>query len=268
MQDPLVAEGSNAGSPDGRRSRNLRLVEFDTTTGDSVAQYIYQLESLADINARIPGTADDFGPNSQGRNIGISAITALNDNEFLVLERDNRGVGEADPLGAAPTGSKRVYKIDLTGATNVSNISLANTNTLPAGVTPVNKSSSPFLDIAAALQAAGQVIPEKLEGLAIGPQLADGSYALLVGTDNDFSVTQGDVGQLDVCTNSSTFTLVPIDSGCPQGQPLIPGYLYSFKASSTELAGYVPPERVPESTATVGLLLLGLGGVSLKRRKL
>jgi hypothetical protein len=144
-------------------------VEFDTATRSPVAQYIYQLESLAAINDRIPGTDDDFGQNSQGRNIGISAITALNNNEFLVLERDNRGVGEADPLGEAPVASKRVYKIDLTGATDVSNISLAGTNTLPAGVTPVSKSL--FLDIAEQLKAAGQVIPEKLEGLAIGPQL-------------------------------------------------------------------------------------------------
>jgi hypothetical protein len=28
------------------------------------------------------------------------------------------------------------------------------------------------------------------EGLAVGPQLNDGSYMLLLGNDNDFSVTQ------------------------------------------------------------------------------
>ncbi len=260
LQDPLV----NEGSPDGRRSQNLRIVEFDTATRSPVAQYIYQLESLAAINDRIPGTDDDFGQNSQGRNIGISAITALNNNEFLVLERDNRGVGEADPLGEAPVASKRVYKIDLTGATDVSNISLAGTNTLPAGVTPVSKSL--FLDIAEQLKAAGQVIPEKLEGLAIGPQLKDGSYAIILGTDNDFSVTQGDAGQLDVCTDGTAFTLVSIDSGCPSGQKLLPAYLYSFKASATELEGFVPPEKVPEPAATVGLMLLGFGGLLLRRQ--
>lgn len=263
LQDPLVNEGANN---DGRRSRNLRLVEFDTATGQNTAQYIYQVEAIGDINARIPGTANDFGATAQGRNIGISAITALNNNEFLVLERDNRGLGEADPTSAAPVGSKRVYKINLAGATNVSGISLAGTNALPTGVTAVNKSL--FLDIADILKTKGQIIPEKMEGLAIGPQLTDGSYAILIGTDNDFSVTQnGSNTQFDVCTNGTTSTQVPIDSGCPTGQSLIPTYLYSFKASSVELGNFVPQQKVPEPTATAGLVLLGLSGFWLKQRK-
>ena len=263
LQDPLV----NEGSPDGRRSNNLRIVEFDTATGLSTAQYIYQLESLVDINNRIPGTENDFGSNSQGRNIGISAITAINNNEFLVLERDNRGVGEADPLGIAPVASKLVYKINLTGATDVSSISLVGTNTLPTNVTPVSKSL--FLDIASALQNAGETLPEKLEGLAIGPQLSDGSYALLLGTDNDFSVTQTSENntQFDVCTDGTSSTQVPIDSGCPEGQSLIPAYLYSFKVSSTELGEFIPPEKVPEPATIGGLALFGLSGLLFKWRK-
>lgn len=258
LQDPLVNEGSNS---DGRRSRNLRFVEFDTTTGTSVAQYIYQLESWADINARVP--SNTFGATSQGRNIGISAITALNNNEFLVLERDNRGVGVEDPTGSNPVASKRVYKIGLTDATDVSGISLAGTNNLPSGVTALSKSL--FLDIADALRGAGQIIPEKFEGLAIGPQLADGSYALLVGTDNDFSVTQTGSGtQFDVCSDGSQ---VIIDSGCPAGSKLIPSYLYSFKTTGAELQGYVAPSKVGEPTSTLGLALLGGCGFWLKRRK-
>lgn len=34
------------------------------------------------------------------------------------------------------------------------------------------------------------VVPEKIEGLALGPQLADGTFSLILVTDNDFSVTQ------------------------------------------------------------------------------
>jgi hypothetical protein len=227
LQDPLV----NEGNPDGRRSPNLRLVEFNTTTAQSVAQYIYTLESVEKINKRIPGTENNFGSNAQGRNIGISAITALNDHEFLVLERDNRGFGVEDPTSSQPIGSKRVYKIDLSGATDVSDISFSGTNKLPANVTAVSKSL--FLDIAATLQAAGEVVPEKFEGLAIGPKLADGSYALLIGTDNDFSVTQTGSGtQFDVCTDG---TQIEIDTKCPAESTLIPTYLYSFKASSSEL---------------------------------
>ncbi|MBE9003601.1 esterase-like activity of phytase family protein [Fortiea sp. LEGE XX443] len=259
LQDPLV----NEGSPDGRRSGNLRIVEFDTNTGDSTAQYIYQLESLADINARVPDNL--FGANAQGRNIGISAITALNNNEFLVLERDNRGFGVEDPTGAIPVGTKRIYKIDLTGATDVTDISLTGTNTLPADVTPVSKTL--FADIAEFLRNAGQPIPEKLEGLAIGPQLVDGSYALIVGTDNDFSVTQNNSNvQFDVCTDGTNFSQVPIDSGCPTGQSLVPTFVYAFRASQQELAGFVPPARVPEPTTTAGLVLLASSALFLKRQ--
>ncbi|AFY40702.1 esterase-like activity of phytase family protein [Nostoc sp. PCC 7107] len=259
LQDPLV----NEGSPDGRRGSNLRIVEFDTNTGNSTAQYLYQLESLADINARVPDNT--FGANSQGRNIGISSITALNNNEFLILERDNRGIGVEDPTGATPVASKRIYKIDLTGATNVADISLTGINTLPAGVTPVSKTL--FADIAEFLRNAGQPIPEKFEGLAIGPQLADGSYALIVGTDNDFSVTQnGDNVQFDVCTDGTNFSQVPIDSGCPTGQSLIPTFVYALNASQAELAGFVPPQRVPEPTTTAALVLMAASSLFVKRQ--
>lgn len=263
LQDPLVSEGN----PDERSSRNIRLVEFDTATGKSVAQYIYQLESIADINLRVP-SSDAFKLNQQGRNIGVSSLSALNDHEILVIERDNRGVGVGDTTGNNPTvGSKRVYKIDLTGATDVSTIGLKGTNNLPSGIKPVSKSSSPLIDLVAALQASGsgQIAAEKLEGIAISPQLNDGSYAVILGTDNDFSVTQNSSGkQFDVCTGG---TQVAIDTPCPTGQTLLPTYLYSFKASSTELAGYVPSQKVPEPTAIAGLMLISLGGFWLKQRQ-
>lgn len=50
---------------------------------------------------------------AQGRNIGVGAIAAINLFEFLVLERDNRGVGIDDPTGTLPVGTKRIYKIDI-----------------------------------------------------------------------------------------------------------------------------------------------------------
>ncbi|MEA5510540.1 esterase-like activity of phytase family protein [Crocosphaera sp. UHCC 0190] len=267
LQDPLVNEGTSGTSDDGRYSGNLRIVEFDTITGNSTAQYIYQLESLVDINDRIPGTANDFPATSQGRNIGISAIIAINNHEFLVLERDNRGLGVDAPTVAdvanTPVGSKRIYSIDITGATDVSGISLAGTNTLPGGIIPVSKSL--FLDIQTALDNAGQIIPEKIEGLAIGPQLNDGSYALLIGTDSDYSVTQnGSNVQFNVCTDfvSQSVNDVAIQDSCPQGLDLIPTYLYSFKESVPD---FVPRETVPEPSAILGLISLGLGGVILRK---
>jgi hypothetical protein len=266
LQDPLVNEGVNGTTSDGRFSRNTRIVKFDVATGQSTGQYIYQLESLADINARIPGAANDFAGSAQGRNIGVSSITALNEKEFLIIERDNRGIGEADPNGTNPVGSKRVFKINIDGATDVSNVNLAGTNSLPAGVTVVDKSL--YLDFAGLLKDNGEKIYEKLEGLTIGPKLADGSYAILLGTDNDFSVTQnGSNVQFDVCTDG--VTTIPnraIGSPCPQGSTLIPSLLYSVKASSTELAGFKAAQPVPEPATFVGSAVFGMWGLWFKRR--
>lgn len=257
LQDPLVNEGA---SNDGRRSRNLRIVQFDTATGNATAQFIYQLEDRADINSRIPGTSNDFTATQQGRNIGISAIIALNDTQFLVLERDNRGVGVEDATGAAPVGSKRVFQIDIAGATDVSAISLAGANSLPSGVTPVSKTL--VLDIAAELTAAGQIIPEKFEGLTIGPRLTSGLYSLLIGTDNDFSVTQTGGGtQFDVCSDG---TQVAIGSACPSGAALIPSFLYAF---TIDLPGYVPQLREVPAPAALGLFGAGLLGLMALRRR-
>jgi hypothetical protein len=236
LQDPLIQEGA---SNDGRRSRNVRLTSFDVASGQPLAQYIYQLEPIADINARIPGTANDFGATSQGRNIGVSAITTLNDTEFLVLERDNRGIGVGDPLGTVPVGSKRIYRINTAGATDVKNVSLAGTNSLPDGVTPVSKSL--FLDIAGTLSNAGLPVPEKMEGLALGLLTRNGKSStsvLFTGTDNDFSVTQDASNvQFDVYTDGSQG---PID-GPSMGRSLIPTFMFSFAG---EIPGYSPaPEH-------------------------
>jgi hypothetical protein len=193
-----------------------------------VAQYIYQLESLASITARVPTNA--FSANAQGVNIAISALTAISDHEFLVIERDNRGFGVDDATGAIPVSTKRIYRIDIASATDVSRISLAETNSLPNGVVPVAKEL--FLDVLAELKQAGAVVPEKIEGLAIGPKLADGGYELLLASDNDFSVTQNDSRvQFDVCVNSITSQQVAIDAGCPAGFSLIPSFLISFKTA-------------------------------------
>lgn len=256
FQDPLVNEGS---SDDGRRSRNLRLVEFDIATGTSTKQLIYPLEDRADINARIDGTADDFSATNQGRSIGVSSITALNDHEFLVIERDNRGLGVEDATGARPVGTKRVYKIDITGATDVSATSLAGNNSLPVGVTPVSKTL--YLDIQAALLAAGLPIPEKIEGLTIGPRLANGSFTVLLGTDNDFSVTQnGDGVQFDVCSDG---TLVDLDGDCLVAAALLPTFLYAFVDAELD---FTEPLRVPEPS-TLPLLIIGMAYFIQRWRK-
>lgn len=277
LQDPLVNEGPvNGGEAQGRRGRNLRIVEFDVATGQSTRQFAYTLENIADINARIPGTADDFTANQQGRSIGVSSITQLPDGRFLVIERDNRGWGVDDTVNKLPIGTKRVYMINIDGTTSdISNVSLAGLANLPAGITAVGKGTQPFLDIQAMLSAAGIPIAEKLEGLAFSPMLADGGRALFVISDNDFSVTQfeGSSTQFEYCTsgpqaNAVSFT-VPLATPCPNGTSLIPTFLYSFKLSAAEAGALgFANTPVPEPT-TWAMMIAGFGlvGVGMRRRR-
>jgi len=260
LQDPLFNEPSP--NNNGRNGRNLRSVEFDNdpaspTYGASIAQYAYQLEPQADVKQRIldaGGTATDTDPR-QGRNIGLSAIVALNDRQFLVLERDNRGLGVDDPAGHTVIGSKRVYKIDLTNATNIANISLPDDGDLAgAGITPVAKSAV-FIDLAVDTVLPNGKKAEKWEGLTIGPKLKNGAYLILAGTDNDYSVTQNSSNvQYDVYVDFAGNTvqrdldqpamLDGVEVGpVPGGYVLIPGVLHAYKASAEDLTGYERPRR-------------------------
>ena len=96
LQSAMLDEGGGNGMVN-------RIVAFDTRTARSLAQYAYRMDG-----------------SSQGR--GISALVAINDHEFLVLERNNRGLG-VDANLASP--NKKVFRIDLTGATDVTGLNLA-----------------------------------------------------------------------------------------------------------------------------------------------
>jgi hypothetical protein len=257
LQDPLINE---PGPNNGRNGRVLRIVVYDNdhrswSYGSSVAQYAYELESQAAVRARIlagGGTASSTDPR-QGRNIGLSAIVAVNDREFLVLERDNRGLGVDDPAGASVVGTKRVYRIDLSSATDIAAIPLpADGNLAAAGITPVAKSAV-VIDIAANSVLPGGKQAEKWEGLAIGPRLRGGGHVIVVGTDNDYSVTQNADGtQFDVYVDFAGGSvqrdldrptrLNGVDVGPPPaGYVLVPGVLHAYRASATDLASYEPP---------------------------
>jgi hypothetical protein len=240
LQSAMLDEGAGNGSL-------ARIVAFDTRTARPLAQYAYRMEG-----------------SSQGR--GTSALVALNARELLVLERNNRGLGVD---GELTPPNKKVFKIDLSGATDVSALNLA----MAGSFIPVTKTAAPWLDLAAtatlahpSLAALDGVSPEKWEGLAIGPRLNDGSYLVLAGTDNDYSVTQnGSPVQLDVyfkavagvasriqCTigtfdncslinaNGSLGGAVPAGFDFT-GYRKIPGVLHAYKASPSDLANFVRP---------------------------
>jgi hypothetical protein len=104
--------------------------------------------------------------------------------------------------------------------------------------------------------------------VAIGPQLADGTYAIIAGTDNDYSVTQDNPSssQKNVCTNliDTSDRQVSLSANCPSNLALIPTYVYSFKAA---VPNFTPPKTVPEPSAILGLIGIGLGGLVLKLRR-
>lgn len=264
LQSAMLDEGGGDGVYD-------RIVKFDLETGQAVAQYAYKMDTAG-----------------QGR--GISALVALNDHEFLVLERNNRGVGVDSNLSPP---DKKVYEIDLTGATDVTNLDLTDDGTtLKPSITPVSKSL--FVNLTGTLPELDNMLPEKMEGLAIGPLLADGQYLILTGTDNDFSVTQDNSNiqynelfnvsgptvlrircPLDFASQSSNGECSVVKSdgtvGAPfigslEGYGLLPGTLYAYKSAGTDLANYVSPVSEPATLAMFGVGLAGLG-LALRRRR-
>ncbi|MEB3334975.1 MAG: esterase-like activity of phytase family protein [Cyanobacteriota bacterium] len=252
LQNGTVTDGNSSGSSFAR-SLYARILKFDLSSGGVVSQYAYPLDGASP-------------PPSQGR--GISALVALDDHRFLVLERNNRGVGVDSTLSSP---QKLVYLINLQGASDVSLVDLIGTN--PPGVIPVSKQPTALINLAdpttladPSLAGLGGLAAEKWEGLTIGPKLNDGSFLLLAGTDNDYSVTQnGTATQFDVYFNPSTRQRAQCDLGTqqncvaintdgslgssignlPSGYALIPGVLQAYKSTAADLGGYTAPVPGP-----------------------
>lgn len=158
MQSPLLQDGG-LDATNRRVGTNIRIAEIDVESG-AVREFLYPLDN---------------------RSNGVSEILAVNDREFLVLERDGRVGAEAR--------DKKIFKIDIGASSDIRGVKNLPQTGIPAGVTPVAKSL--FLDLLdPAHGLAGANFPEKSEGMAFGPDLADGRHLLLVVNDNDFVATQ------------------------------------------------------------------------------
>lgn len=162
MQNALIQDhGLNPGTVD-RLGVNNRILKINLVTGQT-NEYVYVVDAI-------------------NRGQGANELLAINDHEFLVIERDNRSNLQTPPQ--APT-RKTIYKIDITGATDVSNVESLPAGALPAGVVPVTKTL--FIDLLDPDYKLADTIPEKLEGLAWGPDLPDGRHVLYVVSDNDLN---------------------------------------------------------------------------------
>ena len=149
--DPTVAPN--------RLGLNNRILRIDLLTGRT-REYVYPIDVI-------------------GSGQGANELLAINDHEFMVLERDNK-VGNA-------AVRKSIYKIDIDGATDVSNVPSLPAGALPSNIIPVGKSL--FINIIDDAYGLKPTIPEKIEGMAWGPDVRVPGvgirHTLYVTTDND-----------------------------------------------------------------------------------
>jgi len=160
MQNSLEQDAAQKGAA----AKMLRIVTIDIASGTVTHQYAYGLTT---------GT-------------GVSEILALNNQEFLVDERDGKGRGNGDSAKV-----KTLFKINLANATDVSAM-----DGLTAASNEVGKTS--FLNLVDLLTqngiAAGN-IPAKIEGISFGPDVKQGKinvHTLWIANDNDFLPTVAD----------------------------------------------------------------------------
>ena len=212
MQASLIQDASGAFA----NNKLLRIVTIDIATG-LTHEYGYLLHA---------GT-------------GVSEIVAINSHQFLIDERDGKGLGDG-----TSAKSKLLYTVDLTGAQDITGLT---GNAAAAQAVPATKVAN-LVDIltdpglgANALTAAQ--VPSKIEGLAFGADVTYGGtgyHTLYVANDNDF---------------------VPATSG--------PSLFYVFGVTDADLFGNLVPQdisAVPEPAA-FGLLGVGLLGLVMVRRR-
>ena len=154
MQAALIQDAKQ-GSP---ATKLLRFVTIDIPSGRWTHEYAYLLTDGS----------------------GVSEVVALNDHEFLVDERDGKGLGDG-----SNAKFKELFKIDINGAVDVSNM-----DGLTAAQNAVPKSL--FLDMVNVLVNNGitkDQIPAKIEGVALGSDVSvNGTtmHTVWVANDNDF----------------------------------------------------------------------------------
>lgn len=182
------------------------------------------------------GTTHEYGYKLTAGS-GVSDIVAINDHEFLVDERDGKGLGDGSKAAV-----KQVFRIDLAGAADITQLA----GTAASKAQTVTKTATPFLDLVSALTAAGvptSQIPAKIEGISFGQDVMyNGTllHTLFIANDNDF--VPGTAGQNQV---------------------------YVFGFTDADLPGFVAQRltgAVPEP-ATWTMMLFGFAGIGTMARR-
>jgi hypothetical protein len=130
---------------------------------------------------------------------------------------------------AAVAKVKHIFKIDLAGAVDVTNM-----DGTTAATHAVTKSAKPFLDIVTVLSANGipaDQIPAKLEGITLGPDVKQAGktlHTLWVANDNDFlTEVPDDTGT--VIPNPNQFFVFGFTDAELAGSKLVPQQFRSFR---------------------------------------
>lgn len=155
LQRPLLQDGGldSAGKKVGTNVRMLNLCGLDCKP----RELVYTLDDKAN---------------------GVSEICYIEGSKFLAIERDGK-----------EGKFKKIMLFDTEGASDVSNIERLPSTGLPQGVVPVRKKV--LIDLLnPKLGLAGKNFPEKIEGLATGPDTEQGQKTLLVASDNDFEANK------------------------------------------------------------------------------
>ena len=217
-------------TPDGKTLVGIMQAQLEQDTGQNVLRIV-----TIDVAT---GATHEYGY-ALSAGSGVSDIVALNDHQFLVDERDGKGLGDGSKAKV-----KQIFEIDISGATDITNLSGA-----AAAAHVVSKNPAPFLDLVAALTAQGittDQIPAKIEGIAFGQDVSYGDqtyHTLFIANDNDF---------------------LPATSG--------PNQFFVFGFQDGDLPGFTAQQfaaAVPEPN-TWAMMILGVGGVGgmlrLRRR--
>ena len=192
MQSPLIQDG-------GTKGKYTRIVTISIATG-AVAQYAYPLTNI--------------GSTSKPKYPTVSDIVAVNDHEFLVDERDGKGLGDD-----STAVFKQIYRVDLDGAADVSALSGEANLAGPAIAKTL------VLDVVAVLNAHGFAstdIPAKLEGLAFGRDVVVSGtrlHTLCIANDDDFGGTVTDTNHPAGTDNPNRFFVFGVPAS------VLPGYV-------------------------------------------